>query len=67
MALDAIEMAYEVTRPLNEWISHPTATTSTTPIQNHSRMVPIIRPADCALIARRDKRVINNELRYPPI
>ena len=67
IALDAIEMAYEVTRPLNEWMSHPTATISTTAIQNHSRMVRIIGPTDCALLARRDKRVINNELQYPPI
>jgi hypothetical protein len=44
IAFDAIEMAYEVTRPLNEWMSHPTAKTSTTAIQNHSRMMPNYQP-----------------------
>ncbi len=38
IAFDAIVINDAVTRPSNEWISHTTATASTTPIQNHSRM-----------------------------
>ena len=44
IAFDAIEMAYEVTRPLNERMSHPIATASTANMQTHSRMVLDYRP-----------------------